>query len=165
MVLATTRSIGLGMMGVVQQTDDILVARGLGSCIGITVYDRTRKIAAMAHVMLPGPAPEKIDEEQPARYAEPAVIELIRAVEKRGGRRTDLVVKIAGGAQVIKLYNKDDRLQVGRRNIQAVQEAAARHGLIIRGEHTGGTVGRTLYLYAATGEATVRLVGGEEKPL
>lgn len=160
-----TRSIGLGMMGVVQQSDDILVARGLGSCVGIAVWDRTRKIAALAHVMLPGPPPTLPDAEQPARYAEQAVVALIKAVEKRGGRARDLQVKIAGGAQVIRLYNKDDRLQVGKRNIQAVHEAAGRYGLRIQGEHTGGTVGRTLCLYAATGEATVRLVGGEEQPL
>jgi chemotaxis protein CheD len=160
-----THSVGLGMLVVVKQCEDLLVARGLGSCIGIAAYEPGRRIAALAHVMLPGPAPETADPEQPARYAAQAVDSLIRAVEQHGGRRSQIRVKLAGGAQVIQLNNREDRLQVGLRNIEAVRAALVRTNLPILAEDVGGKVGRTLTLYAASGDTTVRLVGAQEKPL
>lgn len=160
-----THSVGLGMLVAVKQCDDVLVARGLGSCIGIAAYEPARRIAVLAHVMLPGPAPQTVDDEQPARYAAQGVESMIRAMEQCGGRRSQIKVKLAGGAQVIQLYNRDDRLQVGRRNIEAVRAALAHHGIPILAEDTGGKVGRTLTLYAATGDMTVRLVGAQEQPL
>ena len=165
MMVAAVRSTGLGELTVVRQSDDVLTARGLGSCVGIAVYEPSQRIAMMAHVMLPGPAPEKTDPTQPARFAAQAVESILREVEQLGGRKRNLVIKLAGGAQVIRLYGKDDRLQVGQRNIQAVREALARAGLPIVGEHVGGNVGRTLSLHAATGVTTYRVVGGQEVQL
>jgi len=158
-------SAGLGELAVVKHSEMLLMARGLGSCIGIAVYEPHNRIAALAHVMLPGPAPAGPPADQPARFADQAIVSIIAAVERLGGRPRDCIIKLAGGAQVIRLASKDDKLQVGKRNIAAVQEALERHGLRIAGQNVGGTVGRTLTVYAATGVTTVRLVGGVEEPL
>jgi chemotaxis protein CheD len=115
--------------------------------------------------MLPGPAPAQVPADQPARFADQAVASVIETVEKRGARVRDCVIKLAGGAQVIRLGNKEDRLQVGRRNIEAVMLALEAHGLRSVAQDVGGTMGRTMTLYAATGVITVRLVGGTEQPL
>jgi len=165
MIMTCVRTTGLGELTVVRESDDLLTARGLGSCIGIAVYERTHRIAIMAHVMLPGPAPDLPSLNQPARYAAQAVESILQAVEEFGGRPRDLVVKIAGGAQVIRLHGKDDRLQVGLRNTQAVRDAMTRRKLHIAAEQTGGSTGRTLTLHAATGHTTIRLVGGQEETL
>lgn len=165
MQLTTVHSTGLGELTVVHRSDDVIAARGLGSCVGIAAYERTIKLAIMAHVMLPGPAPEWSEPDQPARYAEHAVRAILAATERHGGRGRELVIKLAGGAQVIRLNGKEDRLQVGQRNIAAVREALAAHGLRASAEHLGGSSGRTLCLYAATGQATVRVVGGQEQTL
>lgn len=161
---STIRSAGLGELCVVQQSDDLLVAQGLGSCIGIAAYDPARRIALMGHVMLPGPAPEQ-GVEQPARYAAQAVQAIVGAVQTCGGIPRNLVVKLAGGAQVIAIPGMEDRLKIGARNIEAVRAALAQHGLRIRAEDVGGRVGRTLTLYAASGKTTVRVVGGVEQDL
>jgi chemotaxis protein CheD len=160
-----THSAGLGEMAVVRQSDAVLAARGLGSCVGIAAFEPNRRIAIMAHVMLPGPVSGSPDPSQPARYATHAVESIITAVEQQGGRPRDLVIKLAGGAQVIQLNGKDDRLRVGERNISAVREALAARGLRISAEHMGGSSGRTLCLHAATGHTTVRVVGGQEQSL
>jgi chemotaxis protein CheD len=158
-------SAGLGELCIVQQADGLLVARGLGSCIGIAVYDARARIAALAHVMLPGPAPDVVLSGQPARFADQAVVSLMRGLERLGGNVRESTIKLAGGAQVIRLGNKDDRLQVGRRNIEAVRLALAGRGLRIAGEDLGGNMGRSMTLYAATGVTTVRLIGGQEVQL
>ena len=162
---ATITSIGLGEMSVVQRSDGLLVARGLGSCIGIAVYEPRVHVALLAHVMLPGPAPAQVPDDQPARFADQAVRSLIDSMGKLGGRVRDCVIKLAGGAQVIRLGNREDRLQVGRRNIEAVLQALEANGLRSVAQDVGGNMGRTMTLYAATGVTTVRLVGGQEKAL
>src|SRR5690348_15058382 len=111
------RSAGLGELCVALQSDDLLVAQGLGSCIGISAYDPARRIALMAHVMLPGPAPEQ-GSEQPARYAVHAVQAIVSTVQAHGGIPRNLVVKLAGGAQVIAIPGMEDRLKIGARNIE-----------------------------------------------
>lgn len=163
----TTRSVGLGELVRAQGTDDVLVAQGLGSCVGISVYDPVVKVAAMAHVMLPGPALPGMHNgaDQPARFADRGVAAVVQAVEERGGQRKRLIVKLAGGAQVIRLAGREDMLKVGPRNIIAVRDACTQLGLRVAAEDLGGGTGRTLSLYAATGQTTVRVVGGAEQPL
>jgi chemotaxis protein CheD len=158
-------SAGLGELAVVQRSDMLLTARGLGSCIGISVYEPNSKIAALAHVMLPGPMTIEPVAGQPARFADQAVESIVELLQKRGGRTRDCVIKLAGGAQVIRLANKDDKLQVGKRNIEAVLAALEKRGLRVSAQRVGGNMGRTLTLYAATGITTVRLVGGVEEQL
>ncbi len=158
-------SAGLGEMCVAVASDDVLTAQGLGSCIGIAAYEPARKLAIVAHVMLPGPPTGAATPDQPARFAAHAVEAIVETVERYGGLRHRLVVKIAGGAQVIKIAGMEDRLKIGARNIAAVHEALARYNLRVSGEDTGGAVGRTLCLHAATGETTVRMVGGAAQPL
>lgn len=162
---SSVRSAGLGELCVATQGDDVLTAQGLGSCVGIAAYEPVRKIAMLAHVMLPGPTPGGAGAEQPARFAAQAVDAIVETVERHGGLRQRLVIKIAGGAQVIKIAGMEDRLKIGARNITAVHEALATNNLRVVAADTGGNVGRTLCLYAATGETTVRVVGGVEQPL
>ncbi len=162
--MTTVHSTGLGALSIVERSDDTLIAQGLGSCIGIAAYEPVRKIALLAHVMLPAAA-AAAPADQPARVAPQAVEAIVREVAKRGGMPKKLVVKIAGGAQVIKVPGMEDRLKIGQRNIAAVHEALAQHGLRVAGEDTGGSTGRTLTLYAANGRTTVRVVGGTEQPL
>ena len=164
MQMTTVHPTGLGALSIVEGSDDTLVAQGLGSCIGIAAYEPARKIALLAHVMLPAAA-TAVPPDQPARVAPQAVEAIVREVTKRGGAPKKLVVKIAGGAQVIKVPGMEDRLKIGQRNIAAVHEALAQHGLRVSGEDTGGSTGRTLTLYAANGRTTVRVVGGTEQPL
>lgn len=165
MQLASAQATGLGELTIGQRSDDVLVAQGLGSCVGIAAYEPAKKLAVLAHVMLPGPVPETTPAEQPARYAAQAVKAIVETVQRRGGRPRNLVIKLAGGAQVIRVPGMEDRLKIGQRNIEAVREALATHGLRIAGEDLGGNVGRTITIYAATGATTVRVVGGTEQKL
>ena len=33
--------------------EEVLITLGLGSCVGVVIYDSSKKIAGMAHIMLP----------------------------------------------------------------------------------------------------------------
>ena len=67
-----------------RKESDVLVAMGLGSCIGVALLDRASPVAGLAHVVLPeGRSGTAV----PAKFADTAVPELIRQVGGARGRR------------------------------------------------------------------------------
>jgi chemotaxis protein CheD len=141
----------------------VLRALGLGSCIGLCVFDPGTKMAAMAHIMLP----ESRNKDNPelGKYADTAVPKVIEEMVAKGASRSRLRVAIAGGAQLFAFAGATDRLDVGKRNIEAVKVALKGCQLKLVAEDVGGKTGRTVTMDSATGEITVRQVGGVERPL
>lgn len=150
--------VGLGIIEVTNSPDGVLAALGLGSCIGLVLVE-PGKVAGMAHVMLPDSSAIK-DPGLPGKYADTAVPALLAEVEKHGGRRDRLVVKMAGGAQMFAGGAGGGQLNIGVRNAVAVRAALTAAGLKLRAADTGGTLGRTLEVAVASGLVTVRTVGG-----
>ena len=84
--------IGEGKTAVNQQ---ILISYALGSCVGVCMYDRDKKIAGMAHIVLPGKE-SAVSRENPYKFADEGVKELIREMERAGASRKRITAKIAG---------------------------------------------------------------------
>ena len=146
----------MGEIEVSSQTGEELVARGLGSCIGLALIDRRSGVAGMAHIVLPE-APGDCDPE-PGKFADLAVPELISQMKRAGAtvRRLDAV--LAGGARMFELGDMD----IGARNAEAVKEGLARSGVTVRAADTGGNRGRTMRV--TVGEFTVRVKQAGGKP-
>lgn len=139
----------------------ILSAPGLGSCIGLTMYDTAIKAAGMVHIVLP----DSSINENPVisgKYADKAIPELLNRMSQLGAKKQNLVVKIAGGAQMFNLDKGGNILNIGIRNVIAVKAALNKEGLVLTGSDTGGNKGRTLKLNVATGVVTVRIIGQQE---
>ena len=147
-------SVRMGEIEVSKRTGEELVARGLGSCIGLAVIDLSSGVAGMAHIVLPE---SNGSGNEPGKFADTAVPALIAQVQKAGAvtRRLDAV--LAGGARMFELGEMD----IGARNAAAVKVGLARAGLRIRAAETGGNRGRTLRLTVGDFEVTVKEAGGE----
>jgi chemotaxis protein CheD len=129
---------------------------GLGSCIGLTVYDRELHIGAMVHIMLPESSGRT---DRPGKYADTAVPLLISKLIERGSRNTSLVVKMAGGACMFEYFGNN--LNIGERNAERVRAVLADHHLRISAEEVGGKTGRTVAFYPDEGgKVTVRSADG-----
>ena len=147
-------TVRMGEIEVSKRAGDELVARGLGSCIGLALIDRLSGVAGMAHVVLPesnGADPE------PGKFADLAVPALIAQMQKSGAvlRRCDAVM--AGGAKMFDLGEMD----IGARNAAAVKTGLARAGMTLRAAETGGNRGRTLRLTVGEFVVTVKEAGEE----
>ena len=131
---------------------------GLGSCIGIVIYDKRRKIAGLSHIMLPtmGPKQDRI-----GKYADTAIPALLDEMKKKGCNILNCKAKIAGGASLF-AFN-DDSLQIGKRNAEAVQKILNEYRISIVGKDVGGNRGRTITFYPDNEELHIRMVkkGGE----
>lgn len=156
-------AIGLGELNVSGDPETTLVAYGLGSCVGVAIYDPQVRTGGMAHVVLP----ERVGGSQDdcgvgARYADMAIDRLATELERAGGTRPRMVVKIAGGAQLLSLPLNGHRWDIGERNIVAVKRALSRNGLILAAYEVGGSYGRTMRFQVRDGRVTVSTVGHSE---
>ena len=158
--------VGMSEIRISRQELDVLSAMGLGSCIGLCMYDPTARVAGMAHVMLPESRSGSIGSESlPGKFADTAVPALLQRMERVGASRARLRVAIAGGAEVFASSSVSPILAIGRRNAEAVRAAVQRIGLRLTAEDVGGSTGRTVVLEAATGLVQVRMVGGKAADL
>jgi len=154
--------VGMAEVKVSKTAEDSLSALGLGSCIGVCVYDSRARVAGLAHVMLPdSTATRGTDRVVEGKFADTAVPVLVQRVEALGGRRANLRAAIAGGAQVFSFASSSPALAIGSRNAEAVVGALRSAGIPLLAQDCGGSVGRTVTLDVASGLVRVRVVGGE----
>ncbi len=135
---------------------------GLGSCVGVAIRDTTRKIGGLAHVMLPD-STAIANNTNIYKFADTGIAELVRLMEKEGAKRSCMVAKIAGGAQMFAFQNKSDLVRVGERNVEASKKKLKQLGIPIVAEDTGDSYGRTVIFYPETGNYVIKAVGKEEK--
>jgi len=142
---------------------DVLITVGLGSCVGVAVYDRENQVGGMAHVFLAASRDDR-GTEQPGKFADTAIPALIEGVVRAGGRRSLLVAKIAGGSNLFPKLS-EAALNVGMQNVAAVKEHLAAHRLPLRGEDVGGSIGRKMILYVESGKVVVQSIGSEPREI
>lgn len=156
--------VGMGEIAVAQAPGE-LVALGLGSCIGICMYDPQLKLGGLAHIMLPDSTIAKTPQ-NPAKFADTAIPNLINEMIKQGAALDRLVVKIAGGAQMFSSANSHQSQEsIGRRNIAAVEQILSSFGLKPAAKSIGGNAGKSLSLDLETGELYIRSVQVESLKL
>lgn len=136
----------------------ILTTLGLGSCVGICLYDTSTKIAGMAHIMLPSSTQIK-NNGNTAKFADTAVVKLISDMIKMGANKNKIVSKIAGGAQMFNFNDTSDIMRIGARNVIATKEILKQNNIPIMSEDTGGNYGRTIELYSENGILLIKTIG------
>ena len=135
-----------------------LTTMGLGSCVGIALYDPIAKVAGLAHIMLPD-SKAIHNNANKAKFADTAMVKLIADMEKAGAKKRHLKAKIAGGAQMFAFNATNDNLRVGDRNVEATKRVLMTHGIPLISEETGASFGRTVELYAEDGRFVIKAIG------
>ncbi len=129
---------------------------GLGSCIGLTLYDPLKKTGAMVHIMLPDSGGRT---ERPGKYADTAIPLLLKELDALGCSKRSLVAKIAGGACMFEYFGTN--LNIGERNTDKVRIGLKEQGIKLSSEDVGGKVGRTVtFLPGSGGKVSVRRADG-----
>ena len=141
-----------------------LISYGLGSCVGIAVYDAVSKVGGLAHIMLPDSTQAR-STENPAKFADTCLPLMLDEILKLGALKSRLMVKIAGGAQMFTFANATDVMRVGERNVEAVKTVLKKLDLKILAEDTGGNYGRTVELKLDSGIYKVKTIDKGEKEL
>lgn len=163
---STTREalVGMGEMVVTSEPDTVLVAHGLGSCVGVAAYDPVARVGGLLHVMLPERS-TRGEDSNPCRYADTGIAAMLAELRARGAYPKRLVIKAGGGASTVSLPGSDPGLRVGKRNADAVRAALGLHGLSLAADDFGGGTGRTMRLWLSDGAVTVQEVGRKPRAL
>lgn len=165
---AEITNIGMGKIGVdyapSRLTGKIGVDRAparfrsiLGSCIGLALYDPAAKAGAFAHIVLPQacrrPGP-------PGKFADTAVVEMLRLIKQHGAIPRRIVAKMAGGAN---MFGRGGPIQIGEDNVAAIKLALKTAGIRLVSQETGGQKGRRVMFDCQDGEFVVEIAGRTPK--
>lgn len=131
----------------------------LGSCVGICIYDRVKKIGGMAHILLPNNQKGSIT---PEKYADTAIPLLYKQLLHDGAKKENMSAKIAGGASMFRFGSNIALGQIGDRNIEQTKIELQKLGISILVEDVGGNNGRVIDFYLEDGRLKIK-AGGQEK--
>jgi len=156
-------AVGVGDCKVSDAAGSVLATYALGSCIAVAIHDPVAAVGGLLHFMLPESSlnPDKASE-NPFMFADTGIPLLFHAAYDLGAEKRRLVVRAAGGAQVM---DESGVFNIGKRNNLALRKILWRAGVMIHGEEIGGTASRTVRLEVATGRFWVRGPGMADREI
>ena len=153
--------IGIAQMEISDDSSTILCAPHLGSCLGISVYDPKSKRGGMIHCLLPSSAsdPQKA-KEKPCMYVDTGFVYMLNKMIGMGSAKSDMIICVAGGAQI---NDKNNVFEIGKKNYTILRKLMWKNNLLLKGEHIGEELSRTVSLNINTGEVWVAAGGKQIK--
>lgn len=142
----------------VGRAPDTLTTLGLGSCIGLTLYDPVTKVGGLVHYMLPDSTKLR-NSANIAKFGDTGTKELLRLMLANGANKRRLVAKIAGGACMFEISGATSVGNVGARNAEEAKIILKQLGIRLVAEDTGLNYGRTVELRCETGEYVIKAIG------
>ncbi|MGA2136647.1 MAG: chemotaxis protein CheD [Bryobacteraceae bacterium] len=155
--------VGMADCQVSHSCEDVLVTYALGSCIAVAIHDPVAGVGGLLHFMLPESAisPDKAGD-NPFMFADTGIPLLFRQAYQWGADKRRLVVRVAGGAQVM---DREGVFNIGKRNYLALRKILWKAGVLLQAEDVGGVLSRTVRLEVGTGRFWMRRPGQEEQEL
>lgn len=141
-----------------------IITVGLGSCIGIAIYDKYRNLGGLAHIMLPD-STQFMKLTNPLKFANLAVVIMVEELVKGGASRYGLTAKIAGGASMFNFSDKAVNMDIGYRNGIAVKEILNELKVPILSMDIGGNKGRTVTFDTSDGVLYIKTAGMQIKQI
>lgn len=141
-----------------------LITIGLGSCIGIALYDRFTCIGGLAHIMLPD-STAFTNITNAMKFADLAIPILLKRMEEQGASIRNIKAKIAGGASMFNFQDKSMIMDIGNRNGIAVKNTLEKKLIPIIAEDIGGNKGRTVIFDTCNGIVQIKTVGLDIKEI
>lgn len=148
--------VAIGDLAVVGSRSSRIVTHALGSCIGLTVFDRAAGVGGLLHFMLPSSSDGDSVAARPWAYATTGIPALFKTAYSLGADKSRLVVCAAGGAELSKTA---DGLSIGKRNHTVLRKMLWKNGITLAAEDVGGEIARTLELDMSSGSVLVRAGG------
>ncbi len=146
----------------IAKAPDSLITLGLGSCIGLVLYDPALKLGGMVHYMLPDSTKLK-NNSNIAKFGDTGIKELYRLMIAQGASPRRMVAKIAGGAKMFEVSGLSNVGHVGERNAEEAKIILKELKIPLIAEDTGLNYGRTVELNCENGDFHIKAVGKSSK--
>lgn len=136
----------------------VLATSSIGSCVAVCLYSHMTKVGALAHVMLPqrpDGSPNEITTND-YKYADVAIAIMVAELEKLNVNRSQLIAKIAGGANMFPGVQGRSH-KIGEKNVESIKLLLPSYNIRLAAEETGGNSGRALTFDLANGIVTIKV--------
>jgi len=160
-VQANVVVVNLGEVKVSKDPQTVLTCLGLGSCVGLCMYDPVSKVGGMAHIVLPVSFNGGTNN---TKFADVAVPSLLQRMREQGAVRARLVTKLVGGSQMLK-QGTEHNFNTGQRNVEATNKVLSDEAIAIAAADVGGNRGRSLKLFVESGKVLVKSIGASDVEL
>ena len=158
-----SKQIKVGMADLnICSSPDSIITLGLGSCVGVILYDPVKKIAGMLHAMLPDSTAIRNNTNRP-KFVDTGMDDLMERMLRAGAVKSRMVAKLAGGAQMFGFNSNNEMGRIGDKNVEASKAKLASFGIPLIAEDTGLNYGRTVEFFPDTGKYLIKAVGKPEK--
>jgi len=128
-----------------------LITSALGSCVAITLYDRTQRLGGMVHYILPvNPGGKK-----KAKYADTGIKLLLEKMLEWNAKKKDLEAKMVGGAIMFEEFMDDIENSIGKRNIKKGKEILKDLGIKLQSQDIGRNYGRSVKFKLSDGNVYI----------
>ena len=147
----------------VARGDSRLLTRGVGSCVVVCVWDHARTMGGMAHIPMPSSAAGTPDEalRAPGLFADTALPELIRLMEREGVCRQNLSVRLIGAGNMFAGGQGDFMNAIPRNLLHGATQVVQALGLHVAAQSVGGTFGRSVSFNVRSGLININLTNGD----
>jgi chemotaxis protein CheD len=152
-----SNAVDIAMMKVARAPEQ-LYSLGLGSCIGVAIYDPALKIGGLIHILLPTCQGFENGNHAKTKFADSGIAELVDTLVRAGASRARMKAKMAGGASMFVTNSTSSVHEVGKRNIESSRNTLRKLGVELVAHDTGGNKGRTIYFNIETGQLTIKTV-------
>lgn len=143
-------------------TDPVtFICLGLGSCIGLLMYDPAVPVAGVAHVMLPKSSGHVT---HPGKFADTAVKALLEGMKQKGAHQNSLCAMIFGGGNMFPTGSKE-KITIGMSNANAIIEELESEKISLLAHDVGGNSGRSIYFDTNTGRVLIKMVKEDREKL
>jgi chemotaxis protein CheD len=153
----TDKHVGMGQIAVGFGATHLTAV--LGSCVAVTMHSPKQEVGVLGHVIL---AQSSGRDSPPGKFADTAIPEMLRIMENANVSAEDVVVRLAGGANI---FGRTGPLQIGNANIEAITKLLNEAGIPIKAQDTGGNKGRRVSLDCQTGSLTIEMAGSPARVL
>lgn len=85
------------------------------------------------------------------RYVDCCIMGMVERFAGMGVVRSELVIKVFGGSDILVVDGQENHASVGKQNIAAARKTLQREGLRVSSSHVGGTLGRKIFFFTDTG--------------
>ena len=140
-----------------------LYSLGLGSCVGVAIYDSVAHIGGLAHILLPSCSEFEGGNHSKTKFADSGIIELVNEMVICGAAKFRLKAKLAGGAAMFAIQNSGAFGSIGDRNVESCQQTLKKLGIQIISQDVGGNKGRTIYFDVETGQLIIKMADEQGK--
>lgn len=139
-----------------------LVSTVLGSCVSVTMYCARLKTGAICHGMLPDCDRWDMcsrNSEDCFRFVDCAIRNMMLRFKRAGAEKSELAVKLFGGAHITGSGDIPDSINVGMKNVAQAHAVIESERLRLVASDTGGFMGRKMFFYTHTGLVLMKRIG------